>query len=247
MSFPFLQLRDVLVRDQRRDLDELPVAGQLAGLDEARRVFLCEPLHDHDDRRVRIRLTALHGRQQFAVRLVSVRLAVRVLDLQWVVDDDRALPPFGHVASTEAGDLATEGYRVHAPGLLPIDEYVPALLRLRVVSDDKRPKRLVFAGCDDVARRLAVQQRKVVRVRNVQEPGARVQRETACDQIDRNELGLRRARRHVDDYILQLAVDHTLHRVGDEHVVPVDAELDRLPMLEEVPAEEQVIALAFRL
>ena len=82
---------DVLVVDQGRDVDELPFLRHLAGLDEAGRVFLGQPLHDHDDRRVRVGLPALHRRDQLAVRLGACRLAVGVLYFQWIIDDDAIL------------------------------------------------------------------------------------------------------------------------------------------------------------
>ncbi|MNT39020.1 hypothetical protein D3C72_1752350 [compost metagenome] len=148
------QRRDIFVGDQRRDLDEFPVARHLAGLDEARRIFLGQPLHYHDDRRVRVGLPALHRGQQLSVRLVAVGLAVGVFDLQRVVDDDGALPPFGHVAGTEAGDLATQRDGVDTASLLPVDDNIPALLRLGVIGNAERPERLILVRLDNLPRRL---------------------------------------------------------------------------------------------
>lgn len=78
----------------------------------------------------------------------------------------------------------------------------------------------------------------------MQEPGARVQRQTPGHQVDGHQFGLRRARRHVDDQILDAAVDDVLHLLRDQLMVPIDPELDGLAVLEEVPAEEQVVLFA---
>jgi len=78
----------------------------------------------------------------------------------------------------------------------------------------------------------------------VQEPGARVQCQAPGHQVDGDQLGLRRARRHVDDQVLDAAVDDVLHLLHNQLMVPVDPKLDGLAVLEEVPAEEQVVLFA---
>ena len=145
-------------------------------------------------------------------------------------DREAPLPALGHVAGTEAGDLAAERDGIDAAGLLAVVDDVPALLRLGVVGDGQRPQLLKLLGLDDLAGRLAVQQRQVVRVADVQEARPRVDRKAPGNQVDRHDLGLRRPRRDVDDDVLQFAVDDALHRVADQAMVPIDAEVDPLPV-----------------
>lgn len=66
----------------------------------------------------------------------------------------------------------------------------------------------------------------------MQEPDARVQRQAV---------------RHVDDQVFDPAVDDTLDLLGYQVVVPVDPKPERLAVLEKVPAEKQVVALALGL
>lgn len=134
--------------------------------------------------------------------------------------------------------------QIDAAGLAAIDLDVPALLTLRVRGDLQRPQLLELVRLDQLLGRLRIQQRQVVGIADVQEPGARVPRQAARHQVDGDQLGLRRARGHVDDQVLDSAVDDGLRLLRDQLVVPVDPELDGLAVLEEIPAEEQVVLFA---
>ena len=196
------------------------------------------------DRRVGVGPTAFHRGDQVTICLGTPRLAVGVADLERVIDDDGALPPFRHMTGAKAGDLAAERHRVDAAGLATIDLDVPALLTFRVRGDLQGPQLLELIRLDQLLGGLRVQKRQVIGIADVQKAGARVQRQAPGHQVDGDQLGLRRARRHVDDQVLDAAVDDVLHLLRDQLVMPVDPELDGLAVLEEVPAEKQVILFA---
>ena len=78
----------------------------------------------------------------------------------------------------------------------------------------------------------------------MKKPRARIESESAGDEVDDGELSLRGAGGNIDDDILFLAVDHVLKDIADKLVMPVDSERNVLPLLEEVLREIEVFALA---
>lgn len=75
---------------------------------------------------------------------------------------------------------------------------------------------------------------------------ARVEREAPGYEINHRHFCLGTSGGNVDDDVFNFAVDDGLKRVSNQPVMPVDAKLATLAMLEKVAGEVEMIPLAHR-